>query len=173
MDEESSDSNSESESLCLQGQTKKRKRSKHVQSFVDEWLTDKQFKEWLSKRVGKESKPQPYCKYCQKFVTCTKTGLKRHSTSNIHQKNTKDTSVARTLTSYFLARKFSAKKGNSQGVEGILVLQLWKHCLHRFYLIARKRETILIKHGSIKHKYVLIGGFSNFQNLFFTHIIEC
>ena len=60
MDEESSDANSESESLCLQGQTKKRKRSKHVQSFVDEWLTDKQFKEWLSKRVGKESKPQPY-----------------------------------------------------------------------------------------------------------------
>ena len=172
------------ESLCLQGQTKKRKRSKHVQSFVDEWLADKQFKEWLSKRVGKESKPQPYCKYCQKFVTCTKTGLKRHSTSNIHQKNTKDTSVAGTLTSYFtksatrdetssmeiklcafiaehnlpislsddfiallksmfplnntlknvtlcdaiLARKFSAKKGNSQGVEGILVLQLWKHC---------------------------------------------
>ena len=89
------------ESLCLQGQTKKRKRSKHVQSFVDEWLADKQFKEWLSKRVGKESKPQPYCKYCQKFVTCTKTGLKRHSTSNIHQKNTKDTSVAGTLTSYF------------------------------------------------------------------------
>ena len=101
MDEESSDSNSDADLLCLQGQTKKRKRSKHVQSFVDEWLTDKQFKEWLSKRVGKENKPQPYCKYCQKFVTCTKTGLKRHSTSNIHQKNTKDTSVAGTLTSYF------------------------------------------------------------------------
>ena len=100
MDEESCDSNSDADSLCLQGQTKKRKRSKHVQSFVDEWLTDKQFKEWLSKRVGKENKPQPYCKYCQKFVTCTKTGLKRHSTSNI-QKNTKDTSVAGMLTSYF------------------------------------------------------------------------
>lgn len=101
MDEDSSDSNSESDSHCLQVQTKKRKRSKQVQSFVDEWLTDKQFKEWLSKRVGKENKPQPYCKYCQKFVTCSKTSLKRHSTSNIHHKNTKDTSAAGTLTSYF------------------------------------------------------------------------
>ena len=38
LDEESSDSISESEPLCLQGQTKKRKRSKHVQSFVDDTI---------------------------------------------------------------------------------------------------------------------------------------
>ena len=43
MDEDLSDSNSESDSHCLQADTKKRKRSKQVQSFVDEWLTDKQF----------------------------------------------------------------------------------------------------------------------------------
>jgi hypothetical protein len=106
MDEDSSDSNSESDPHCSQEiptNAKKRKRSKQVQSFVDEWLNDKQLKEWISKRVGKENKPQPYCKICQRFVTCSKTGLKRHSTSNLHQKIAKDTSVVGTgtLTSYF------------------------------------------------------------------------
>jgi hypothetical protein len=58
--------------------SKKRKRPKQVQSFVDSWLTDKQFKDLLTKKagVGTDKKPQPFCKTCRKFLTCPKTGLK-------------------------------------------------------------------------------------------------
>ena len=104
MDEDS-DSESDS-SISTPGiktnEKRKRPKAKRIQSFVDEWLSDKQFKYWLSKRVGKENKPQPYCNCCQKFVTCSKTGLKRHSTSSQHKKNINATgSCAGTLTSCF------------------------------------------------------------------------
>ena len=58
--------------------SKKRKRPKQVQSFVDSWLTDKQFKDLLTKKagVGTDKKPQPFCKTCRMFLTCSKTGLK-------------------------------------------------------------------------------------------------
>ena len=64
---------------------KKRKRPKQTQSFVDSWLTEQQFSGWLTKRLGTDRKPQPFCKTCNRFVTCTKTGLKRHLVSKSHQ----------------------------------------------------------------------------------------
>ncbi|CAB4008427.1 Hypothetical predicted protein [Paramuricea clavata] len=42
--------------------TIKRKRSKQVQGFVDSWLTGKQFKEWLCKRIGRDNTAQLFYK---------------------------------------------------------------------------------------------------------------
>ena len=78
----------------------KRKRSKQTQSFVDHWLTNKEFKYWLCKRVGKDNKVQPYCKTCGRFLTCSKTGLKRHLATTLHQSNSRDTAHTSTIKSH-------------------------------------------------------------------------
>lgn len=81
---------------------KKRKRPKQTQSFVDSWLTEQQFSGWLTKRLGNDRKPQPFCKTCNRFVTCTKTGLKRHLVSKSHQtKYATSTASCSTITSLF------------------------------------------------------------------------
>lgn len=76
---------------------KKRKRSKQIQGFVDSWLSEPQFKSWLTKKIGNGKKAQPFCKTCSKFVTCSKTGLKRHQTSTYH-KRCHDASIGSTST---------------------------------------------------------------------------
>lgn len=55
------------------------------------------------------------CNTCQKFVTCSKTGLKRHSTSALHQKNIKATAgCSGTLTSLFTK---AATRDESSSIE--------------------------------------------------------
>ena len=81
---------------------KKRKRPKQTESFVDSWLTEQQFSGWLTKRLGNDRKPQPFCKTCNRFVTCSKTGLKRHLVSKSHQtKYATSTASCSTITSLF------------------------------------------------------------------------
>ena len=72
-------SNEESENEQERSQrstARKRKRSKQTQSFVDHWLTNKEFKDWLCKRVGKDNKVQPYCKTCGRFFDMFKNRTK-------------------------------------------------------------------------------------------------
>jgi hypothetical protein len=81
---------------------KKRKRPKQAQSFVDSWLTEQQFSGWLTKQLGTERKPQPFCNTCSRFITCSKTGLKRHLVSKSHQtKYATSTGRCSTITSLF------------------------------------------------------------------------
>ncbi|XP_028408810.1 uncharacterized protein LOC114531390 [Dendronephthya gigantea] len=107
-------SSSESESECETSEyqetspstscpnPKKRKRPKQTQSFVDRWLTEQQFSGWLTKRLGTDQKPQPFCKSCNKFVTCSKTGLKRHLISKSHQnRHATSTASCSTITNLF------------------------------------------------------------------------
>lgn len=63
----------------------KKKRRKYIQAFQNEWLQDKKFKSWL-KSPSKES-AKPMCIFCSSTVPCTKSGLERHSKSEMHQKN--------------------------------------------------------------------------------------
>ena len=79
----------------------KRKRPKQVQAFVDGWLTDKQFKGWLCKRIGKGNTSQPFCKVCDKFLACSKTSLKRHLATSLHQNRSATTGTTSTITSLF------------------------------------------------------------------------
>lgn len=67
----SNSSSSEDDVSHSSNSTNKRKRQKHVQSFVDAWLTEKQFKDWLCKRVGKNNTAQPFCKvWCSCQLHC-------------------------------------------------------------------------------------------------------
>ena len=64
--------------------SKKRKLPPRDQPFMDNWLGVPEFKGWLAKRLsGKKMKP--YCNLCEKFLTCSKTGVKRHMVSKKHQ----------------------------------------------------------------------------------------
>ena len=65
-----------------------KKRKKKDQAFVDSWLTSCEFKSWLIKKVGANKKANAYCKICEKAVTCSKTGLKRHMASKASQSST-------------------------------------------------------------------------------------
>lgn len=63
------------------------KRVKKTQIFVDSWLHRVEFKMWLGKKIGSDSKLKPFCKTCDKILNCTKTGLKRHIESKSHKKS--------------------------------------------------------------------------------------
>ena len=60
-------------------------KKKKDQAFVDSWLTNCEFKNWLTK-VGANNQVTASCTICDKMVTCSKTGLKRHMGGNKHQK---------------------------------------------------------------------------------------
>ena len=79
----------------------KRKRPKQVQGFVDGWLGDKKFKGWLCKRIGKGNTSQPFCKVCDKFLQYSKTSLKRHLATSLHQNRSAATGTTSTITSLF------------------------------------------------------------------------
>ena len=64
-------------------------------------MTDKQFKGWLYKRIGRDNTPQPFCKVCEKFLACSKTGLKRHLATSLHQNRSATTGNTNTITSLF------------------------------------------------------------------------
>lgn len=54
------------------------------------------------KKVGPNKKQQPFCKTCSKFITCSKTGLKRHLSSASHKKShASSTANSSTITSLF------------------------------------------------------------------------
>ena len=69
-----------------QGEPSQKRRKKN-QCFVDSWLSNRDFRQWLVKKMGADNKTTAFCKICDKAVTCSKTGLKRHMASNSHQKN--------------------------------------------------------------------------------------
>ena len=66
--------------------SKKRKHTPRDQPFMDNWLEVPEFKGWLTKRLSGR-KMKPYCNLCEKFLTCSKTGVKRHKLSKKHQEN--------------------------------------------------------------------------------------
>ena len=47
-------------------------------------LHDSEFKPWLSKKPGKDGKLKPFCSWCDIQITCSKTGIRRHSLSSRH-----------------------------------------------------------------------------------------
>ena len=63
------------------------------QPFMDNWLDVPEFKGWLTKRLSGR-KMKPYCSLCEKFLTCSKTGVKRHKK---HQENSKAKSGASSI----------------------------------------------------------------------------
>ena len=92
--------------------TRKRKRPKQIQGFVDSWLSEPQFKSWLTQKIGTGKKAQPFCKTCSNFVTCSKTGLKRHQTSAYH-KRCHDSSIGSTSTIPSLFNQPTIRDGTS------------------------------------------------------------
>lgn len=72
--------------------SKKRKCPPRDQHFMDHWLQVPEFKDWLAKRLsGKKMKP--FCKLCEKLLTCSKTGINRHALSRKHQEKAKTAST--------------------------------------------------------------------------------
>lgn len=69
MDYSNSSSSEDDVSHSSNSTNKRKRQQKHVQSFVDAWLTEKQFKDWLCKRVGKNNTAvaQPFCKVWKGF----------------------------------------------------------------------------------------------------------
>jgi len=87
MDDEELVSDSESddeESHETPSASKRRKHPPRDQLFMDNWLDVPEFKGWLTKRLSGR-KVKPYCSLCEKFLTCSKTGVKRHKISKKHQ----------------------------------------------------------------------------------------
>ena len=56
------------------------KKKKYEQKFLNSWLADPEFKDWLEKR-----NELPYCKLCECKLSCAKTALKRHKENRNHQ----------------------------------------------------------------------------------------
>ena len=56
---------------------------------MQSWLHDSEFKLWLSKKPGKDRKLKPFCSWCNIEITCSKTGIRRHSLSSRHWSNKK------------------------------------------------------------------------------------
>ena len=78
---------------------KKRKTgNRKKQRFRYEWLQMNEFKGWLSKSTGLRGNIMPYCLPCQKKVTCSKTGIKRHAESGAHKENMKSDKARKPLT---------------------------------------------------------------------------
>ena len=76
--------------------SKKRKLPPRDRLFMDNWLGVPEFKGWLTKRLsGKKMKP--YCNLCVKFLTCSKTGVKRHMISKKHQEKSNAKSGASSI----------------------------------------------------------------------------
>ena len=57
-----------------------------------------EFKGWLSKSTGLKGNIMSYCLPCQKNVTCSKTGIKRHAESGAHKENMKSDKARKPLT---------------------------------------------------------------------------
>ena len=55
------------------GSIEHNKKKKYEQKFLNSWLADPEFKDWLEKR-----NELPYCKLCECKLSCAKTALKRH-----------------------------------------------------------------------------------------------
>ena len=64
----------------------KQKRVRKEQYFVETWLQREEFKNWLEVKTGSDKKRKPFCKFCSKTLSCSKTGLKRHLKSKTHEK---------------------------------------------------------------------------------------
>jgi hypothetical protein len=79
----------------------KKKRRKNPQVFVDSWLTDENFKKWLVRKMGVDNKATAFCKTCDKAVTCSKTGLKRHMASAKHERSITNTTTSGTIADLF------------------------------------------------------------------------
>ena len=78
---------------------KKRKTAKRKkQRFQYEWLQMNEFKGWLSKSTGLRGNIMPYCLPCQKNVTRSKTGIKRHAESGAQKENMKNDKARKPLT---------------------------------------------------------------------------
>ena len=75
---------------------KRRKHPPRDQPFMDNWLDVPEFKGLLTKRLSGR-KMKPYCRLCEKFLTCSKTGVKRHKISKKHQENSKAKSGASSI----------------------------------------------------------------------------
>ena len=70
--------------------SRKRKCPPRDQPIMDSWLTIPEFKGWLTKKLDCK-KMKPYCKLCEKVLTCSKTGIKGHEVSRKHQEKPKST----------------------------------------------------------------------------------
>ena len=80
--------------------SRKRKCPPRDQPFMDNWLTIPEFKGWLVKKLHSK-KMKPYCSLCEKVLTCSKTGIKRHEISKRHQDKAKTTKTTTTLRQVF------------------------------------------------------------------------
>ena len=65
--------------------SRKRKCPSRDQPFMDNWLTIPEFKGLLTKKL------------CEKVLTCSKTGMKRHEVSKKHQEKAKTTTTTSTI----------------------------------------------------------------------------
>ena len=70
----------------------KRKCPPRDQPFMDSWLTIPEFNGWLMKKLHCK-KMKSYCKLCEKVLTCSKTGIKRHEVSKKHQEKLETTTI--------------------------------------------------------------------------------
>ncbi len=66
--------------------SRKRKCPPRDQPFVDNWLEIPEFKDWrLAKKKLSGKKIKPYCKLCEKILSCSKITIKRHEISKKHR----------------------------------------------------------------------------------------
>ena len=77
------------------------KGKRKQQTFCQSWLTVPEFKKWIIKRIGKSGVVVPLYKPCQLEVTCSKTGLKRHTSIVRHQENMKSVDSSAIIPTLF------------------------------------------------------------------------
>ena len=64
---------------------KTKKPKYYHQNFVDRWLQDPLFKDWLEKRHhNAKQEMRAFCKYCSEYLTNGKTEIKRHGEAKCH-----------------------------------------------------------------------------------------
>ena len=66
---------------------RKKKKTQYSQKFRPEWLSQKEFKDWLLP-PPRDSK-DPRCAVCMKSVSCHRSTLAKHMSSESHIKNMK------------------------------------------------------------------------------------
>lgn len=70
-----------------EAQSTRKKVKTYAQKFRPEWLTQKEFKDWLLP-PSRDSK-DPKCSVCMKSVSCHRSALLKHRSSEAHTKNMK------------------------------------------------------------------------------------
>ena len=98
-DEEDEEDNYNTDEERQEQTAHKKRKVKYVQKFRNEWLQNKDFKNWL--KPPSKGSTKPTCSVCSATVQCSKSGLERHSKSVSHIRQSTDASSQKSVGDLF------------------------------------------------------------------------